>query len=124
MAWVIVFFDLPVDTPEARKTAADFRKNLIRDGYFMVQFSVYARRVAAPIVWTHKSAASSSPVRNGDECSSYRVRKGSPPKTCRNKCSSFRKRTALSEVSAVLTSFRRIAAAILSGVGTLRCVPE
>lgn len=43
MAWVIVFFDLPVDTPEARKTAADFRKDLIRDGYFMVQFSVYAR---------------------------------------------------------------------------------
>ena len=43
MAWVIVFFDLPVDTPEARKTAGDFRKDLIRDGYFMVQFSVYAR---------------------------------------------------------------------------------
>lgn len=39
----MVFFDLPVDTPEARKTAGDFRKNLIRDGYFMVQFSVYAR---------------------------------------------------------------------------------
>ena len=43
MAWVIVFFDLPVDTPEARKTEGDFRKDLIRDGYFMMQFSVYAR---------------------------------------------------------------------------------
>lgn len=43
MAWVIVFFDLPVDTSEARKTAADFRKDLIRDGYFMAQYSVYAR---------------------------------------------------------------------------------
>jgi CRISPR-associated protein Cas2 len=43
MAWVIVFFDLPVDTSEARKTAADFRNNLIRDGYFMAQYSVYAR---------------------------------------------------------------------------------
>ena len=43
MAWVVVFFDLPVDTPEARKAAADFRKDLIRDGYFMMQFSVYAR---------------------------------------------------------------------------------
>ncbi len=43
MAWVVVFFDLPVGTPEERKTAADFRKDLIRDGYFMVQYSVYAR---------------------------------------------------------------------------------
>jgi CRISPR-associated protein Cas2 len=43
MAWVIVFFDLPVGTPEQRKAAADFRKDLIRDGYFMAQYSVYAR---------------------------------------------------------------------------------
>lgn len=43
MAWVLVFFDLPVGTPEERKEANNFRKDLIRDGYFMVQFSVYAR---------------------------------------------------------------------------------
>lgn len=43
MAWVLVFFDLPVGTPEERKAAANFRKDLIREGYFMVQFSVYAR---------------------------------------------------------------------------------
>ena len=43
MAWVVVFFDLPVDTPEARKAAGDFRKDLLHDGYFMVQYSVYAR---------------------------------------------------------------------------------
>lgn len=43
MAWVLVFFDLPVGTPEERKTAAGFRRDLIRDGYIMVQFSVYAR---------------------------------------------------------------------------------
>ena len=43
MAWVMVFFDLPVGTPEERRDAANFRKDLVKDGYFMVQFSVYAR---------------------------------------------------------------------------------
>lgn len=43
MAWVLVLFDLPVGTPEERKAANNFRKDLIKDGYFMVQFSVYAR---------------------------------------------------------------------------------
>jgi len=43
MAWVLVFFDLPVGTNEERKAATNFRKDLIKDGYFMVQFSVYAR---------------------------------------------------------------------------------
>lgn len=43
MAWVLVFFDLPVGTPEERKAAANFRKDLLKDGYMMVQFSVYAR---------------------------------------------------------------------------------
>lgn len=43
MAWVLVMFDLPVDTAEARRAAANFRKDLVQDGYFMVQFSVYAR---------------------------------------------------------------------------------
>ena len=43
MAWVLVFFDLPVGTSEERKAATNFRKDLIHDGYMMVQFSVYAR---------------------------------------------------------------------------------
>ena len=43
MAWVLVFFDLPVGTPEERRDAANFRKDLIKDGYFMAQYSVYAR---------------------------------------------------------------------------------
>jgi CRISPR-associated protein Cas2 len=43
MAWVLVFFDLPVGTPEERKAATNFRKDLLKDGYIMVQFSVYAR---------------------------------------------------------------------------------
>jgi CRISPR-associated protein Cas2 len=43
MAWVLVFFDLPVGTPEERKAANNFRHDLIKDGYFMAQYSVYAR---------------------------------------------------------------------------------
>lgn len=40
---IIVFFDLPVSTKPERKIATDFRKFLIKDGYYMVQYSVYAR---------------------------------------------------------------------------------
>ena len=40
---VIVFFDLPVNTKKDRKTYAKFRKFLIKDGYDMLQFSVYSR---------------------------------------------------------------------------------
>lgn len=43
MAWVVVMFDLPVGTPEERRAATHFREDLIKDGYFMMQFSVYAR---------------------------------------------------------------------------------
>lgn len=43
MAWVLVFFDLPVGTDEERRDATHFRKDLLKDGYLMVQFSVYAR---------------------------------------------------------------------------------
>jgi CRISPR-associated protein Cas2 len=41
--WVIVLFDLPVDTPEARRHYTRFRKSLLKDGFLMMQFSVYAR---------------------------------------------------------------------------------
>ena len=43
MAWVLVMFDLPVVTDTERRNATRFRKDLISEGYFMVQFSVYAR---------------------------------------------------------------------------------
>lgn len=42
---VIVFFDLPVSTKNLRKQYSQFRKNLIKQGFTMVQFSVYARTV-------------------------------------------------------------------------------
>jgi CRISPR-associated endonuclease Cas2 len=41
--WLMVFFDLPVRTAPQRKLANRFRIFLKRDGYIMLQLSVYAR---------------------------------------------------------------------------------
>lgn len=41
--WVFVFFDLPTETKKDRKKYAQFRKNLKRDGFSMLQFSIYVR---------------------------------------------------------------------------------
>ena len=41
--WVLVMFDLPMDSPRARKAYSDFRKGLLLDGFAMMQFSVYIR---------------------------------------------------------------------------------
>ena len=38
---MIVFFDLPVAEKEERRAATKFRNFLIKDGFQMVQFSVY-----------------------------------------------------------------------------------
>ena len=40
---IMVFFDLPVDTASNRREAARFRKFLLNDGYYMLQYSVYVR---------------------------------------------------------------------------------
>ena len=45
--WVLVFFDLPTETKKDRKTYAEFRKNLQRDGFTMLQFSIYVRHCAS-----------------------------------------------------------------------------
>lgn len=42
---LIVFFDLPVTTAAKRKAANQFRHFLIKDGYQMLQLSVYSRIV-------------------------------------------------------------------------------
>ena len=41
--WLVALFDLPTDTPEARKAYSDFRKSLLKDGFDMLQYSVYGR---------------------------------------------------------------------------------
>lgn len=40
---LILFFDLPVMTPKQRHTYNVFRKYLIKNGYMMMQFSVYCK---------------------------------------------------------------------------------
>jgi CRISPR-associated protein Cas2 len=45
--WLFVFFDLPVETKKQRKAAGDFRKSLLKDGFTMMQFSVYTRHCAS-----------------------------------------------------------------------------
>lgn len=39
--WLFCLFDLPTNTKKQRKDASDFRKNLMRLGFSMQQFSVY-----------------------------------------------------------------------------------
>ena len=41
--WLLVFFDIPVETKKQRKVAAQFRKELLKDGFSMFQFSIYVR---------------------------------------------------------------------------------
>ena len=45
--WVIAMFDLPTDTPKARKAYTRFRKDLLEDGFTMMQYSVYVRHCAS-----------------------------------------------------------------------------
>lgn len=45
--WILVFFDLPTETPKERKTASLFRKNIMKDGFQMFQFSIYMRHCSS-----------------------------------------------------------------------------
>ena len=45
--WVIAMFDLPTDTPKARRAYGRFRKDLLEDGFTMMQYSVYIRHCAS-----------------------------------------------------------------------------
>lgn len=40
---LIVFFDIPTKTKSDKRSAYSFRKFLLKDGYCMLQYSVYAR---------------------------------------------------------------------------------
>lgn len=45
--WILVFFDLPTETPKERKIAGMFRKNIMKDGFQMFQFSIYMRHCSS-----------------------------------------------------------------------------
>ena len=45
--WLFALFDLPVVTKENRREYTQFRKILLREGFVMLQYSVYARHGAS-----------------------------------------------------------------------------
>ncbi len=45
--WLFVLFDLPTNTKKERKEASRFRKDLLRNGFTMMQYSVYTRHCAS-----------------------------------------------------------------------------
>jgi len=45
--WLFALFDLPVDTKDARKQYVRFRNSLLKEGFSMLQYSVYARFCAS-----------------------------------------------------------------------------
>ena len=45
---IIVFFDLPTETPEERREYRKFRKLLIDHGFLMMQESVYCKLLLTP----------------------------------------------------------------------------
>lgn len=47
LMWLFVFFDLPTHTKDQRKAASKFRNSLLKDGFSMMQFSVYVRHCAS-----------------------------------------------------------------------------
>lgn len=45
--WLFVLFDLPTNTKKERKAASKFRKDLLNNGFTMMQYSVYTRHCAS-----------------------------------------------------------------------------
>lgn len=45
--WILVFFDLPTETIKDKKSYVRFRKELLKDGFTMFQFSIYVRHCAS-----------------------------------------------------------------------------
>ena len=62
--WIIVLFDLPTETKQARKQYTKFRAELLKNGYSMMQYSVYIR---------HSASAENSSVHT------QRIRSALPP---------------------------------------------
>ena len=47
---IIVFFDLPTETNEDKRNHRHFRKALIKNGFIMMQESVYSKLMTSPSV--------------------------------------------------------------------------
>ena len=65
--WVVVMFDLPTMTDLQRKNYARFRKILLKNGFTMLQYSVYARHCAsAENIEVHRQRIKSSIPSEGE----------------------------------------------------------
>ena len=47
---ILCFFDLPIETPEDRRNYRVFRRLLIKNGFMMLQKSVYCKLMTTPSV--------------------------------------------------------------------------
>ena len=66
MGWLVVFFDLPTKSDVDKKNYIRFRKDLLEDGFIMIQFSVYARAcVSYDRILTHTRRIKSFVPPNG-----------------------------------------------------------
>jgi len=45
--WILVFFDLTTETKRERQIYTRFRKDIMRDGFTMFQFSIYLRHCSS-----------------------------------------------------------------------------
>jgi len=45
--WLLVFFDLPTKTKKERQIYSRFRKEIVKDGFIMFQFSIYLRHCSS-----------------------------------------------------------------------------
>jgi CRISPR-associated protein Cas2 len=45
--WILVFFDLPTETKKDRQIYSRFRKDIMKDGFSMFQFSIYLRHCSS-----------------------------------------------------------------------------
>ncbi len=54
--WTLVMYDLPTESKKQRKAAGKFRKDLLKDGFDMFQFSMYVRHSTSnENAYVHKS---------------------------------------------------------------------
>ena len=64
--WTLVMYDLPTETKKERKAAANFRKELLKDGFSMFQFSMYVRHSpSSENAFVHKKRVISSLPEHG-----------------------------------------------------------
>ncbi len=52
MGWLMTMFDFPVMTPEERRTATQFRKDLLDHGFLMIQFWGEAKTQPARVIFS------------------------------------------------------------------------